>query len=223
MINDFLSKTTSLAMLSFCLLAAGCNKGFTLKIQDQDVFAFGSQDACNFITTTVLANSLRISWKTSTPVTFIITSSVPIEYDAEIKAAATKWNATLQKNLILVVRDDGFRNSPGTDRTNAIYWSSDWDSDQPSQQARTAVRWDISKLIDADIRINAKNFTFSKTDDASLQGKVNLESLLVHEFGHAMGLMHIAESSSVMQTHLASGALRNQPGAVDARSMNCEY
>ena len=207
----------------FCLFSVGCNKGFTLKIQDQDVFAFGSQDSCNFITATVLANSLRISWKTSTPVTFVITGGVPVEFDSEIIAASAKWNKSLGKNLITVVRDNGFKNTPGTDRVNAIYWSADWDVDQPFHQARTAVRWDISRLIDADIRINAKNFIFSKTEDVSQQGKINLESLLVHELGHAMGLIHNTASDSVMQTHLGSGVLRNQPGAVDTRSMNCEY
>ena len=222
-INDFLSKPYSTIIVGFCLLLSGCNKGFTLKIQDQDIFAFGSQDSCNFMTTTVLANSLRVSWKTSTPVNLIITESVPAEFDSEIIAAAAKWNTTLGKNLLTVTRDNGFKNTPGTDRVNAIYWSTEWDIEQLAQQARTAVRWDISRLIDTDIRINAKYFLFSKTADANAQGKVNLESLIVHELGHVLGLTHIPESASVMQTHLASGIIRNQPGAVDVRSMNCEY
>lgn len=223
MINDFLSTAYFIIMLGFCVLIAGCNKGFTLKIGEQDVFALGTQESCNFITTTVLASTMRVSWKTSTPVNFIITESVPTEFDSEIVAAVTRWNSTLGKNLLTATRDNGFKNTPGTDRVNAIYWSTDWDSSQTTQQARTAVRWDITRLIDADIRINAKNFYFSKTEDANTQGKVNLESLIVHELGHALGLVHISESASVMQTYLASGILRNQPGAVDVRSMNCEY
>lgn len=222
MINVFLSKLHLVLLLGFCVFTNGCNKGFTLKIQDQDVFAFGSQDTCNFITTTVLSNSLRVSWKSATPVNLVITQSVPAEFDSEILAAIEKWNTTLGKNLITAARDNSFLSGPGSDRVNAIYWSTTWDADS-IQQAKTAVRWDISRLIDADIRINAKDFRFYKTADASPQGRVHLESLVIHELGHVMGLAHISESQSVMQTHLASATTRNQPGAIDVRSMNCEY
>ncbi len=184
--------------------------------------AFGSQDTCNFITTTVLSNSLRISWKSATPVNLVITKSVPAEFDTEIFAAVEKWNSTLGKNLITAARDNSFPNDPGNDRVNAIYWSTTWDTDV-IQQARTAVRWDISRLIDADIRINAKDFSFYKTADTAPHAQVHLESLLVHELGHVMGLAHINENQSVMQTYLLSATTRNQPGAVDVRSMKCEY
>lgn len=205
------------------LLIAGCNKGFTLKIQDQDVFAFGPQESCNFITTNVLSNSLRVSWKTATPITLVITPSVPANFDSEIISAAERWNTLLAKSLITVFRSESFANPPGTDKVNAIYWSTEWDADQAPQQARTAVRWDVSKLIDTDIRINAKYFSYFKTGDAEKSGKVHLESLLLHEMGHALGLTHIPETLSVMQTHLKSETLRNEPGAVDKSSLKCEY
>ena len=83
------------------LLLTSCNKGFTLKIQDQDVLAFGAQDSCNFITTTVLANSLRISWKSSTPIYFIITAGVPTDFDQDIQSAAAKWNSVIGKDFFL--------------------------------------------------------------------------------------------------------------------------
>ncbi len=201
----------------------GCNKGFTLKIDDQDVLAFGSQSSCNFITTNVLSNTLRISWKSATPVTLIITAGVPTEYESEILSAAAKWNSSLGKNLLIVRRDNRFTNTPGNDGVNAIYWSTEWQTEQATQQARTAVRWDISKLKDTDVRINAKNFDFFKTDDVDQSGRIHLESLMIHEFGHVLGLTHIADTASVMQTQLKSATTRNQPGAIDLSSVNCEY
>ena len=222
-INDFLSKPIFLLVVGLCLFASGCNKGFTLKIEDQDVLAFGSQDSCNFITTTVLSNTLRVSWKSATPINLIITASVPTDFDSEILNAAEKWNSSLGRNLMIVGRDNRFANGPGNDGVNAIYWSTEWQTEQAAQQARTAVRWDVSKLKDTDVRINAKNFDFYKTGDQDLSGKIHLESLMIHEFGHVLGLTHIADIASVMQTQLKSATTRNQPGAIDLSSANCEY
>lgn len=79
-------------------------------------------------------------------------------------------------------------------------------------------------MTDADIRINAKNFSFYKASDKNdTYGKVHLESLIIHEMGHVFGLAHIEESDSVMQAYLKSQTIRDTPGAIDIRSMNCEY
>lgn len=206
-----------------CLFFTACNKGFTLKIKDQDVLAFGAQDSCNFITTNVLSNTLRVSWKSSTPATFIITSGVPAEYDESIKTAAAKWNSVIGKTIITIVRNNGFTNPPGNDNVNAIYWMTDWETENASQQARTAVRWDVSKIIDADVRINAKNFQFYKVGDLNSADRVNFDSLILHELGHAAGLTHISDLESVMQVYLKTQTVRTQPGTVDITSMKCEY
>ena len=201
----------------------GCNKGFTLKIKDQDFLAFGNQESCNFTTTTVLSNSLRVSWKASTPANFVITASVPVEFDADIKNAAAKWNSIVGSTIITVVRDNSFSNPPGNDGVNGIYWMTAWEDTNSNQQARTAVRWDVSKIVDADVRINAKNFQFYKTGDSNSSGKVNFESLILHELGHGLGLAHIEAADSVMQVYLPYQTLRNQPGATDRSSLKCEY
>ncbi len=205
------------------LLLFGCNKGFTIKIQDQDVLALGAQESCNFITTTVLSNSLRVSWKDATPATFIITAAVPAAFDSDIRSAAAKWNAVVGKQLIIIVRSNDFTGPPANDGVNAIYWMTDWESANANQQARTAVRWDISKITDTDIRVNAKNFQFYSSSEPDPNGRVNFESLILHELGHALGLTHIALQNSVMQVTLQSATLRNQPGAIDSSSLKCEY
>ncbi|MBC7465574.1 MAG: matrixin family metalloprotease [Bdellovibrio sp.] len=200
-------------------LLVSCGNNFGLKIGDQDVYAFGSEEPCNFIT----SNGFRVSWKSDPPVNIIITSSVPSEYDSEILKAADIWNSVKGQQLVHIYRDNSFKNDPGYDKVNAIYWMPDWDTDLSNQQARTSVRWDSSKLQDADIRINAKNFTFFKEGDESTAGKVHLQSLVLHELGHAVGLVHIEETASVMQAYLKSQTIRNKPGAVDTSSLSCEY
>jgi hypothetical protein len=197
----------------------GCNKNATLKIGDQDVFAFGAQESCNF----VVSNGLRVSWKESVPVKLIITRSVPTEYDSEILSAVKIWNSVKGRQLVNAYRDDSFSNPPGNDGTNAIYWSSSWEDDLRDQQARTSVRWDISKILDSDIRINAKNFVYYKNGEIGTNGKVHLESLVLHEMGHAFGLAHNEDPDSVMNAYLKSETVRDKPGAVDKSSLSCEY
>ena len=133
------------------LFLSSCSKkGLTLKIGDQDILALSYIDSCNFIQN---SQGIRVSWKSSTPINFIINSSVPLQYDASISKAASIWNTYLGGELIRVYRDNNIPNPPADDKQNIIYWMTDWPAEQSLEQARTAVRWDISKLRDADIKI----------------------------------------------------------------------
>lgn len=208
-------------LLVIVLFLASCGKnGLTLKIGDQDVLALGSVESCNFVQS---SQGLRVSWKSSKPVTFIISSSVPTKYDATIIKAANQWNAYLGTGLIIVHRDNTIANGPSDDRFNMIYWVTDWPADQSQEQARTGIRWDISKLRDADIKINAKDFKYYADGETPGSSKLSLLSLMLHEMGHGVGLKHISDSSSVMQTHLGAGIDRSTPGKIDTDSLGCEY
>ena len=208
--------------LSFFVLFLGsCSKnGLTLKIGDQDILALGSVDSCNFVQS---SGGLRVSWKSSTPVRFIIGPNVPTKYDETIVKAAATWNGYLRQGLISVHRDNSLTQPPADDRYNLIYWMTDWSEDQKEEQARTAIRWDISKLRDADIKINAKYFKYAAENETLTKGSVSLLSLMIHEMGHGVGLKHINDIVSVMQTHLASGVERAIPAKVDTDSLGCEY
>lgn len=208
-------------LLIFALsLFNSCNKALVIKIGDQDLFAFGSQESCNFVQN---AQGMRVSWKSAVPFHMIITASVPKEYDASILKAVNSWNARKQMTLIEVHRDNNYSGAPATDGVNGIYWLTDWSADQSNEQGRTSIKWDISKIQEVDIKINAKNFLYYTSADTNKKGKINLESLILHELGHALGLKHISDTQSVMQTYLATGKDRNTLGDIDINSINCEY
>lgn len=205
----------------FALVLNGCSKrGLTLKIGDQDVLALSSIESCNFVQN---SQGIRVSWKSATPINFMINADIPSKYDATIEHAATIWNNYLHKDLIHVYRNNSFTNPPGDDKYNVIYFMTTWPVDQNMEQARTAIRWDVSKLRDSDIKVNAANFSLYADGETAIQGQISLLSLMLHEMGHAVGLKHIPDNLSVMQTHLGSNTDRNTPAPVDLESLGCEY
>ena len=208
--------TFCLITLSFALFS--CKKGQTFKFGSQDLFAFGAQDSCHFNRNNL---GIRISWKNATPVQMYIHKSVPEKYDKDIISAAEKWNSVLQKNLLNVRRDNSIENTPGRDGLNLIYWFTAWDG-STKEQARTSTAVDLSKIIDADIKINAQNFAYSLTSQGEVSGSINLESLLIHEFGHVIGLTHF-EEDGVMLAQLASAKIRIQPSDYEQKEVGCEY
>ena len=125
--------------------------------------------------------------------------------------------------LIEVHRDDTYPTSAANDGTNGIYFLSTWDSGETKEQGRTSVKWDVSKIRDADIKINSQNFDFFLEGDTDRAGKISIQSLILHEMGHALGLKHIGDGNSSMQPFLASSTSRTVAGDVDINSLNCEY
>ena len=52
---------------------------------------------------------------------------------------------------------------------------------------------------------------------------VHLESLLIHELGHVLGLKHKDSGDSVMATYLSSLTMRNDIPEKDIDDLKCEY
>lgn len=178
------------------------------------------QDDCGFVQNVY---GERISWKSDVPVTMKIHSSVPDSYIPAIQAAAESWNRTAGKTILKIntTKDTGALN-PRKDGENIIYVLSEWEANKASEQARTSVYWVGDVIQEADIRINAKNFTFYTNDSASHSG-VSLEALVLHELGHVLGLKHKDTSGSVMATYLANGVDRTAVAETDSTSLQCEY
>lgn len=202
------------------VIMVSCKKGLALRIGGQDIFALGAQDACHFNRNNM---GIRVSWKEAMPLSLIIHKSVPPEWDSSIIGAAVRWNTAAGKNLVNIRRENSLDVSPGDDKTNVIFWMSTWDESSKQEQARTSTNWEISRLVDTDIKINAKNFRFFKTGTANGSGQVHLESLMVHEIGHALGLQHFDAPAGVMYAYLKADTERVVPSSAEMGDLACEY
>lgn len=187
-----------------------------------------SQDDCGFVQNVY---GERISWKGEVPVTMYLHESVPQQYVGAIEAAAATWQDATGKRLINIVTDPNQRVTgpinPQKDGRNIIYFFNSWESDKSSEQARTSIYWIGDQIKEADMRINAKNFTYYWNQpgvaSTAIQNSVNIEALVIHEMGHVLGLKHKDRDSSVMATYLASNTDRVNIAETDKSALQCEY
>lgn len=183
---------------------------------------FNPEESCNFVQN---SQEQRVSWGNQVPVELYLDSSVPYEYYDTIENAAQKWNDLLGRQL-LVIRRGGNpgSNRPERDGFSKIFFLEKWDTDRPkTEQGRTTIYWAGPKIYEADVRINFEGFQyFLNADDRNYQ-QVHLESLLVHEFGHVLGLAHNEQGVSVMHSALNLGQVREDVSAEDVKSLECEY
>ena len=148
--NKVAFKTTSLALVLAALLSSGCSELLNEK----------SEASCDFVQNKSLQ---RVSWKSDLPLKFRVHKDVPQEAHAAITKAASEWNAISTKNVIQVIKWDSTISPENgySDGAPTIYWLNTWETDRKTEQARTTVVWSKDKIKDADIKINAKNFTFN--------------------------------------------------------------
>ena len=179
------------------------------------------EEPCNFVQNSQMQ---RVSWKDRMPVKLYIHASVPTQYYSSIELAVDQWNRAMGREMMRIeltgVSGD---NIPKRDGASMIYWLNQWEDDRRTEQARTTVYWTGDRIYEADIRINGEFFSFYGGDGAESFSGVDMESLMVHEFGHVMGLSHNGDKGSVMAVTLSSGTLRRTPGKDDLDSLRCEY
>lgn len=178
------------------------------------------QESCNFVQNVY---GQRVSWKGELPVKFYLHESVPAEFQESIKRAMHEWERITGKRLFeLVGAGIQGQNEPKQDGVNVIYWMNTWEDNKPAEQARTSVYWVSDTIKEADIRVNDKNFDFY-ADHEQGYNDVHVESLMLHELGHVLGLKHNDSTESVMATYLASHTVRNEVSTADLESVQCEY
>lgn len=219
-----MSKTKILLFSIILTLAAGYLSSCSPKPQND----------CGFVQNVY---GQRIAWKTGTAVKVYIAANVPTELRPAIYRAAATWDDQVGHKVIEIVEDSSQVGSvPSRDNKNAIYFLADWESDRSSEQGRTSVYWAGDQIQEADIRINAYNFSYYDQNPQVLVGSAALkksgqtardgysfEALVLHEMGHLLGLKHRDGIPSVMATHLAAFTDRVALGAVDQSSITCEY
>jgi hypothetical protein len=179
------------------------------------------EESCNFVQNGSLQ---RVSWKGQFPIEFYIHQDVPADYYRAIQSAMAQWEVRLRRPLFKIVGIDQGSDSNGSkDGRNVITMSNGWEPQFPNEQARTTIYWAGDLIYEADVRINASGtFQFSGLLEAQ-DGEVDMESLMVHELGHVLGLQHNDTNPSVMATTLAAATLRREPKASDIKSLQCEY
>lgn len=178
------------------------------------------EQSCNFVQN---SNLQRVAWK-SEVIKMYIHDSVPSEFRDAIKKAAEDWNSIAKNHLIQIESVVGGAVNPARDGYNVIYYiTNNWDNDRETEQARTTIYWSGKRIFEADIKINAQDHIFT-AQSVPENSKVDMESLILHEFGHVFGLAHVSgEKPSVMHPQLSSGVSRRKISEFDKADMSCEY
>lgn len=177
------------------------------------------ESSCNFVQNSELQ---RVSWGSQVPVVMFIDSSVPNEYFDDIKSAVQIWNQKVGREVLKIGGYVDTKADPSQDGSNVIYYRQTWEPDRQFEQARTTVYWAGDRIYEADVRLNSKDFRFSSGANTQ-SGYVDMESLLVHEFGHVLGLAHSSAAQSVMARTLPDATLRRSLSTSDEESIRCEY
>ena len=197
-------KLIRLTVLS--ILMVGCSK------------APEPEDACNFVQN---SQKQRVSWKSSVPVPLYLHKSIPLEYRSAFYDAVARWETRWGRRLFDIVGIDYRDGTASQDGRSVIYWSEEWSEDRRQEQARTTIFWRNDRITEADMKVNAKNYDYYSKEVET--GTVHLESLIIHELGHVLGLKHIDKTDSVMNSVLPNYLVRDEIEEEDLKSMECEY
>jgi hypothetical protein len=213
-----------------------------------------AEESCNFV-----QNSFqrRVSW-TRVPVKmYIDTGSFagPNEdlYYRAIAEAMDVWNSRFERPVLeLVGRTEDLPpprlNGVGRvipDGYNGIYRVDPevfQNTNGVDEQARTSISFRGDFIYEADVLIDAsEQFYFDDVSIQSSEQRIQFKSLMIHEFGHVLGLGHVEDESvgSVMFPKLQFGQMRPEPVVeqssngpdvvrlelpeIDAQSLSCEY
>jgi hypothetical protein len=178
------------------------------------------QPSCGFVQNIY---GQRISWKTAEPIQLNVHTSFPSEYLPALENAMNAWNiSTGRKKFIIANRNFSGPLVQKKDGVSVIYWFNEWEPEKIAEQARTSIYWAGNVMQEADMRINNKAYTFYLNQPITYT-EVHLESLLIHELGHVLGLKHRETAGSVMATYLSASTVRNKVSAEDVTDLTCEY
>lgn len=138
---------------------------------------------------------------------------VPADSHKTIKSAAKVWNKALGAEKI-ILGSGGF----------PIYWQQDW-KHSPTAIGITSFLTNDYFIFSPEISINAQWYDFELIDGGTIDNpeakkQADLYSLMIHEFGHALGIRHVDDSKAVMYPY-ANGA--KELTETDLKQLYCRY
>lgn len=187
------------------------------------------QESCNF----VMSNeNQRVSWGPNAPVILYVDSSVPSEFYGSIQSAVNTWNESLGREVLKIGGWSSSYPNERQDAANVIYFKRDWPDADRDKQAITTIYWASDRVFEADVRINGSGKPNSDgrpfeyfAGPEPIVGRVDFESLVLHELGHVLGLQHpsVEVGGTVMAKRLDFAYLRRKPAPLDVQDLKCEY
>jgi hypothetical protein len=202
------------------IFLVSCDNAQILGPGTAELLATAAQSDCGFV-----QNSFgqRVSWKSNIPITLKVDSNFSPDHVEILRRAALHWNEAAGKTLIRIIESDGrVPSKPAKDALNAVNWLREWPENQSNTQGVTNLYWRHNQITEADVSVNNKNFNFF-TSSPQTPYDVHLESLLVHELGHVLGLKHRSTVPSVMWAALSSSVKRDSLSNADRETIKCEY
>lgn len=174
-------------------------------------------------------------------VNFYVHESAPDQMVEAADSAAQVWNDALGWDVLSFAgvtgddRGDSLYSSLN-DYNTVVYFETDWSSTTGKSSGTLATTiWENSsgsdEIIKGDIIMNAENYDFQDAAAADYDAGYNLvdsETVLIHEFGHLLGLDHVSEDDdgdSVMnpKTFIGPQNYARELSAGDSDNINSLY
>lgn len=115
------------------------------------------------------------------------------------------------------------------DGTFAVYKATTWHSDLPSTALAVTQIFGIRRntgganeyveIVEGDILVNYDDYTFAPT---TVNG-YDLFTVLLHEYGHFLGMAHTYNFSSIMYPSIGSSTVYTAPASTDVSTLRSKY
>lgn len=177
-------------------------------------------------------------WKTNAfPLQLSISSDFSNDENSAIQDMANQWNASVNNEIQFF---DSTQSTPELgsvninsyqDSTLGVYKMTSWPSEFPAtalavtqifgNRRNSGRSSEYIEISHADIMVNYENFTFSATDGYGY----DLQTVVLHELGHFLGLGHESGSTddSIMYPTISRFRSNREPKDLDVENVEVKY